>query len=139
MKTGSAIRDYAIDQMNHLLTSLAYQVHRTAKTPGPEQIHDLRVSIRRFAQGLKLFESFFPKWEVKKVRRMLKRMMRLTAEIRNRDITLVFLAEEAVPDHRRRVERERQVWQRQFSEMVRRWTARDFSSKWRNALSLRRV
>ena len=87
------MHDYAIEQMNRLLTTLAFQVHRAAKKPGPDEIHDLRVSIRRFSQGLQLFADFFPKWEVKKIRRMLKRYDAAHFPIRDRDITLEFLAE----------------------------------------------
>jgi CHAD domain-containing protein len=137
MNRSVGIHDYAIEQMNHLLTRLAFQVHRAAKTPGPDEIHDLRVSIRRFSQGLLLFSDFFPKWEEKKIKKMLKRMMRLTSEIRNRDIALEFLVKHRHGEHRHRLEQERANYERQFSEMVRRWSARDFSAKWRNALSLR--
>ena len=137
MKQGVGIHDYAIEQLNHLLTRLAFQLHRAAKTPGPDEIHDLRVSIRRFSQGLLLFSDFFPKWEEKKIKRLLKRMMRLTSEIRNRDIALEFLVKHQHGEHRHRLEQERSNYERQFSEMVRRWSARDFSAKWRNALSLR--
>jgi CHAD domain-containing protein len=136
-KTG--IHDFAIEQMNRLLTTLAFQVHRAAKKPGPDEIHDLRVSVRRFSQGLQLFADFFPKWEVKKIRKMLKRLMRVTSEIRDRDITLEFLAEAGQATHRPRLEKERNTYQRQFSQMLRRWSARDFSAKWRNGLSLRSV
>src|SRR5579863_9712329 len=114
------MHDYAIEQMNRLLTRLAFQVHRAAKKPGPDEIHDLRVSIRRFSQGLQLFSDFFPKWEVKKIRRMLKRMMQLTASIRDRDITLEFLAETKHKTHQTRLTKERGTYQRQFAEMVRR-------------------
>jgi CHAD domain-containing protein len=138
------MHDYAIEQMNRLLTTVAFQVHRAAKKPGPDEIHDLRVSIRRFSQGLALFADFFPKWEVKKIRRMLKRMMRLTSSIRDRDITLEFLtgSQHVTSEqgkHRPRLTRERGTYQRQFAEMVRRWSARDFSAKWRSGLSLRGV
>jgi len=138
------MHDYAVDQMNRLLTTLAFQVHRAAKKPGPDEIHDLRVSIRRFSQGLQLFSDFFPKWEIKKIDRMLKRMMRLTSSIRDRDITLEFLTGKQPGSsqqsaHRPRLARERSTYQRQFAEMVRRWSARDFSAKWRNGLSLRGV
>jgi CHAD domain-containing protein len=138
------MHDYAVEQMNRLLTTLAFQVHRAARKAGPDEIHDLRVSIRRFSQGLELFSSFFPKWEVKKIRRMLKRLMQLTSSIRDRDITLEFLAESPHASarhdtHRPRLERERATYQRQFAEMLRRWSARDFSAKWRNGLSLRGV
>ncbi len=139
MKAGATINDYAIEQMNRLLTTLAFQIHRAAKKPGPDEIHDLRVSIRRFTQGLLLFTEFFPKWEVKKIKRMLKRMMQLTSEIRNRDIAIEYLAELKAATHERRLERERMQYQRRFAEMVRRWSARDFSAKWRNRLSLRTV
>jgi CHAD domain-containing protein len=139
VSAASGIRDFAAEQMNHLLTRLAFQVHRAAKTPGPDEIHDLRVSIRRFSQGLALFSSFFPKWEVKKIKRVLKRMMRVTSEIRNRDITLEFVAKPEHREHQRRLQKERLTYQRQFSEMARRWSARDFSVKWRTGLSLRRV
>ncbi len=143
--TGKAsMHDYAVEQMNRLLTTLAFQVHRAARKAGPDEIHDLRVSIRRFSQGLELFSNFFPKWEVKKIRRMLKRLMQLTSSIRDRDITLEFLAESPHASsrrhtHRPRLERERATYQRQFAEMLRRWSARDFSAKWRNGLSLRGV
>lgn len=139
MTAETPIRDYAIEQMNHLLTRLAFQVHRAAQRPGPDEIHDLRVSIRRFAQGLLLFDDFFPAWEVKKIKRRLKRMMRLTSEIRDRDIALEFLDGTRETVHRRRFERERAAYERQFSEMVLRWSSREFSAKWRNGLSLRSV
>jgi len=139
MTPAAPIRAYAIEQMNHLLTRLAFQVHRAAKKPGPDEIHDVRVSIRRFSQGLSMFYDFFPAWEVKRVRKRLKRMMRLTSQIRDRDITLEFLAETKYATHAKRFERERLTYQREFSEMVRRWSARDFSAKWRNGLSLRSV
>jgi CHAD domain-containing protein len=142
--TKTSLHDYAIEQMNRLLTTLAFQVHRAAQKAGPDEIHDLRVSIRRFSQGLELFSEFFPKWEVKKIRRMLKRMMRLTSSIRDRDITLEFLTESQPTAsghsaHRPRLIRERSGYQRQFAEMARRWSAGDFSAKWRNGLSLRGV
>jgi CHAD domain-containing protein len=136
LKAAAAIHDYAIERMNHLLTTLAFQIQRAAKRPGPKEIHDLRVSIRRFTQGLRLFVDFFPLWEAKKIRRMLRRMMELTSGIRDRDIALEFLGKSRAAAHRERLEKERSRYQRQFAEMVRRWSARDFSAKWRAGLSL---
>jgi CHAD domain-containing protein len=139
MTAAKPIRDYAKEQLNHLLTRLAFELHRAAKQPGPDEIHDLRVSIRRFSQGLVVFHDFFPAWEVRKVEKRLKRMMRLTSQIRDRDITLEFLSEAKHTTHLRRFKHERSTYQREFSEMVRRWSARDFSAKWRNGLSLRGI
>ncbi len=60
MTAKSSMHDYAIEQMNRLLTTLAFQVHRAAKKPGPDEIHDLRVSIRRFSQGLRTVLRLLP-------------------------------------------------------------------------------
>ncbi len=139
MIRNTSIRDYAIEQMNGLLTRLAFQVHRTAKRPRAKEIHDLRVSIRRFSQGLRLFDDFFPKTEVKEIKKLLKRMMDLTSQIRNRDIALEFLASLNDTRHKGRLEKERAAYQRQFSVMMRRWSARDFSARWRTGLSLSTV
>ena len=133
------MKDFAVEQMNRLLTRLAFQVHRAAKKPGATEIHDVRVSIRRFSQSLLLFADFVPKGETKKIKRMLKRMMSVTSEIRNRDIALGFLVTLNATSHRPRLQRERVQYQRQFAEMVRRWSARDFSVKWRNTLALHTV
>jgi CHAD domain-containing protein len=137
MTGAPGIRDYALDQMNGLLTGLAFQIHRAAKVPGPEEIHDVRVSIRRFWQGLALFQDFFPSWEVKKIRRRLKRMMSLTSEIRNRDITLDYLEGLKQTRHRPRLVKKRLALQKEFSQMVQRWNARDFPARWRSGLSLK--
>lgn len=139
MSGSAGMQDYATEQMNHLLTRVAYQVHRTANKPGPDEIHDLRVSIRRFSQGLLLFSQFCPESEAKKINKLLKSMMQLTSAIRNRDIALEFLAKHPGTNHRHRLGQERSRLERQFSEMARRWSARDFSAKWRDGLSLRGV
>jgi CHAD domain-containing protein len=136
VNAATGIRDFALDQMNHLLTRLAFEIHRAAKVPGPEEIHDVRVSIRRFSQGLLLFKDLFPPWEAKKVKRRLKRMMRLTSEIRDRDITLDFLRSVKETRHRPRLVKQRLALQKEFAQMVRRWNARDFSANWRVGLSL---
>jgi CHAD domain-containing protein len=137
MSGAPGLRDYALEQMNHLLTRLAFQIHRAAKVPGPGEIHDVRVGIRRFGQGLLLFQDFFPPWEVKKIRRRLKRMMSLTSEIRDRDVTLEYLAGLKQTRHRPRLVKKRLALQKEFSQMVQRWNARDFSARWRSGLSLK--
>lgn len=136
MKPAAVIHDYAIEQTNRLLTTLASQIRRAAKRPGPDEIHDLRVSIRRFTEGLRLFAEFFPKSQAKKIRVMLRRMLRLTSDLRNRDIALEFLGKSPAAEHRKRLKKERADYQRRFSEMVRHWSARDFSAQWRDGLAL---
>src|SRR5437870_4524568 len=94
MINGSApIHEYALAQMDQLLKTLAQTLQRTAKKSAPDPVHDLRVSIRRFEQGLLLFTPLLPVAEVKEIRRSMKRMMDLTSEVRNRDIALDLLAD----------------------------------------------
>jgi len=133
------IRDYAVEQLNRLLTRLAFQLHRAAQTPGPGEIHDVRVSIRRFSQGLLIFADLLPEPQVKKIRKRLKAMMQLTSEIRNRDIAAEFVIQAKHTSHVARLRKERTGFQRQFIDLVRRWNARDFSAKWRNRLLLESV
>ena len=57
----------------------------------------------------------------------------------DRDIALEFLASLKETKHRPRLVKERLILQREFSEMGRRWNARDFSAKWRSGLSLRNI
>lgn len=74
---------------------------------------------------------------MKKIRRRLKRMMRLTSEIRDRDVTLEFLAGMKQTRHRPALVKKRLGLQKEFAQMVQRWNARDFSAKWRSGLSLK--
>ncbi|HTW64679.1 MAG TPA: CHAD domain-containing protein [Bryobacteraceae bacterium] len=135
----TSIQDFAAAQMSGLLTTLADRIHRAAKKPGPVEIHDLRVSIRRFSQGLQLFDEFYPKDQVKQIRVMLKGLMRLTSAIRDRDITLEYLAAAGHAAHQPRLEKERLSYQRQFARMLQRWSAQGFQNQWRSGLSLRNV
>lgn len=129
------LRDYADDQMNRLLTALVFRIHSAVKTPGPDQIHDVRVSIRRFSQGLIVLADLFPRTQVKKIKRRLKRLMRLTSEIRNRDIAVQMLAK-SQPELRQRLVHERRSFESEFLDLARRWAKRDFSAKWREGLDL---
>jgi CHAD domain-containing protein len=138
VKEAPPIRDFAVQQVNRLLSNLAFEAHRNIRARDPEAIHDLRVAIRRFDESLRLFPDFFPHWEIKKIRKRLRRMLDLTSEIRNRDIALEYLGEEKVKDAslRTHLQRDRKSHEREFTRMIGRWSARDFSAKWRTSLSL---
>ena len=138
MKDPVPIRDFAVSQINRLLTDLAFEAHRATKSSDADAIHDLRVAVRRFDEALRLFPDFFQHREIKKIRKRLNRMMDLTSEIRNRDIALRYLGKEKIKDPvlRESLQRDRRIQEREFARMIRRWTSRDFSAKWRTGLSL---
>ena len=136
MTVTTSLREYAPEQMQRLLTRLIFQIHRAAKMPGPDEIHDVRVCLRRFSQGLTLFGDLFPLREIKKIKRRLKHMLKLTSQIRDRDIALEFLAGLKETPHRERLLARRLALETEFAEMVRRWNTREFSAKWRGDLAL---
>jgi len=84
---------YANEQISARLGTLVYQVHAAAAQPKADTIHDLRVAIRRFLQSLEVFSSLLPKPAVKKIRKRLRRILNLSAAIRDRDIALELLSE----------------------------------------------
>lgn len=137
--TGKPIEKYAAEQASRRLDRFTFELRRAAKSGRADAIHDLRVSIRRLAQCLRVFEPFFPKPAAKKVRRRLRAIMDLAAEVRNRDITLALLTEAGagedatlygtLAEHRKQAEQ-------QFLDSIRRWGRREFPAKWRSRLSL---
>ena len=78
MDTGT----FAVDSATKLLERLAFQIHHVRQNGDVEAVHDLRVAIRRFGQSLVLFKDVFAGKDVKKIRRRLKELMKLTNEPR---------------------------------------------------------
>src|SRR5205085_11543792 len=90
--TEPTMREYALQQTAILLRRLAFQVNRAAKARGADDIHDLRVAIRRFSRALRLFAQFYPAGSWKKIRRQLSDLMDRAGNVRERDIALEMLA-----------------------------------------------
>ena len=131
------MRDYARQQTAILLRRLAFQLSRAIKQGDPAAIHDLRVSIRRLSRCLRVFAQFFPDRSWKKIRRELAGLTDLASGVRDRDITLEFLA--GVPRPRAaaaRIESERRKLRRDLTLELRLWRSRGFSRKWRRKLEL---
>ena len=83
---GLPIREYAQGQASDLLRRMAFQSNRVTRVKQEETVHDLRVSIRRLTQCLRVFEQFFPQDRAKGLRRKLGDILDLASEVRNRDI-----------------------------------------------------
>jgi len=86
------ISSYARDQARARLKQfLAAQRHARGHLDDAESIHDLRVSIRRLTQCLKIFNGLFAPGPVKKFHRRLKKLMDRCADVRNCDIATELL------------------------------------------------
>jgi CHAD domain-containing protein len=133
--TGSEpIEQYGVARIDQSLKKLALAFQRAAKTSAPKAIHDFRVGIRRFSQSLLLFADFVPAAEVKQIRKLLKKTMDLTSEIRNRDIALELLPDSGHTKLRQQLRRDRKAYADQFAEMVKQWRAEQLPMSWRSAL-----
>lgn len=129
-----SLRDYAAAQLRARLDKLAQEAARASASPDEEAIHDLRVSIRRFTQGLILFAGLLPSGPVKQMRKELKRVMKLTNELRNRDIALEYLGSEGDPHAKELLLRDRAGYAEEFRDLMARFTPAISAGHWRAAL-----
>jgi CHAD domain-containing protein len=129
--------EYAADRADRLLGQLAFEVSHARQRPDADNVHDLRVGIRRFTQALVVFEPCFPAKEAAKIRRRLKEMMALAGEVRNFDIALKFLSRSDLAESgalRSQLQAGRKEAERALVCALRRWTERKSSAKWRRGL-----
>jgi CHAD domain-containing protein len=133
------MRLYARAQVFTLLRSLEVRMHEAAKLRDVDSIHDLRVAIRRFQQGLQIFRQFVSGGHRKKIRRRLRKIMQLSGEIRNRDIALDLLRQAGLPARSTvpaRLLRERKQFQNELLALFDRWGKRNLYRKWGSRLGL---
>jgi CHAD domain-containing protein len=133
------IRDHAAGQAYTLLRRLARQANRTARLSDAGSVHDLRVSIRRLAQCLRVFGQFFPRERGKKFRKRLTAVMDLASAVRDRDIAMELLAAARIPSDSallRVLSQERAGAERSLAAALERWRRRGFQKKWRSRLEL---
>ena len=68
------------------------ELERATTQPDEEAVHDLRVSIRRFSQALRIFAPLFPGKAVKRIRARMKVVMDAAAVVRDLDVGMESLA-----------------------------------------------
>lgn len=133
------MRPYVREQTAARLGRFAYQVARTSQAWDAEAIHDLRVSIRRFSQCLRVFSAFFPRGKAKKVRRYLKSVMDLAAAVRNLDIAQELGARAGMAPSAalmQSLRRQRAQAQASLLAALKEWSRRNLSRRWRVRLEL---
>jgi CHAD domain-containing protein len=133
------MREYVRLQSGTLLRRLAEQVNRTARTGDADQIHNLRVAIRRLRRCLRVFAQFYPGHSWKRIRRRLAALMLACGSVRDRDIAIGLLQEAGVPPASplvRQLDAERRAASQELRRELLRWKARGFSRRWRVRLEL---
>ncbi|MBZ5608404.1 MAG: CHAD domain-containing protein [Acidobacteriia bacterium] len=130
-------RKFAAEQTSKLLRRLAFQINRGLKSRDAAAIHDLRVSIRRFTQALVVFKPCYRGKEMRKIRQRLKRIMIPAGEVRNHDIALKLISKSPRGDAselRSKLQGRRKESERLLMSLLKRWTERRSSQKWRAEL-----
>jgi len=134
---GTATRRFAREQADRRLGRLAFQIGRAIKSRNAEAIHDLRVTIRRFAQALRAFKPCFHGKALRKIRRELKQIMAVAGEVRNHDIALKLVAKSKKAQGtglQSKIQGGRREAERSLITLLKRWLERKSSLKWRSAL-----
>lgn len=133
------IEEYGRQQTRDLLRRMEFQASRTCRLQNEAAVHDLRVSIRRLQQCLRVFRQFLPGAPRKKLRQELKRVLDMASEVRNRDIALDILrqAEEFDTQALQRIlQDERRRSARTLEQELQKWTKKNQQRKWRQKLGL---
>jgi CHAD domain-containing protein len=131
------MRKFVDSQTGILLRKFESQVSRAAKECDADEIHNLRVAIRRLRRCLQVFSEFYPGRSWKKIRRRLAELMDAAGEARDRDIALELLAAAGISPRSaavRQLEDERRKAGHTLQQELGRWKERDFARKWREEL-----
>jgi CHAD domain-containing protein len=133
------MRNYAAGQLSGSLTRLAFEVRRASRHGRPDEVHDLRVSIRRFLACLSIFRDHFSSRVAKKCRRRLRRVLDLAAEVRNRDVSIELVGQAGAGPRSALfgwLTETRHSAMEELVEELCRLNRREFSRRWRAALEL---
>lgn len=93
-----AHRHVAAEHFTRLLHRFAAQLQETSRSPAPDPIHDLRVSIRRFDQILSTLKDWFDSRKLQTVRRQLKTLFDAAGDVRDCDIAIDLIARSGLND-----------------------------------------
>jgi len=106
-----------------------------------DPIHDLRVSIRRFTQELRVFKPWFGAGTVKKIRRPLRKLMEQCAAVRNCDVAMEVLRTAGCeqPALVAGLDQERRRTRHQLANRLEEWHKKDRVRKWRDRLRVGRA
>src|SRR5580693_2086033 len=98
MASATTTGRFATEQADMLLQGVTTRITRTIRSHGIGEVHDLRVSIRRFSRILIVLKPCFPRGESRRIRRGLKRIMVQAGNVRDHDIAMRLLAKMALPE-----------------------------------------
>jgi len=129
--------DFAKEEADELLRRVTSQIARATKSQGIDEMHDLRVAIRRFTRILAVLKPCFPRSESRRMRSGLKRIMLQAGDVRNYDIAVHLITRIELPESGSLVRHYHIVREQAATTLkasLQRWTSRNLSARWRAAL-----
>ena len=81
--------------LTHLVEDLVSVMRRAVEMPGIDAVHDLRVSVRRASEGLRIYRDQLPK--ARRLSKEIKAIRDLAAAVRDRDVTRQLLRRHRLP------------------------------------------
>ncbi len=100
------MRKYGLQKVALLLDATLHQIDHAGKNQDPDSVHKLRVSIRRLQQALRVFRDFLPIEGAAVIKKRLKGILKLAAQVRERDIAVEMLATAGMPTESMDVDRQ---------------------------------
>jgi CHAD domain len=137
--SAAPIQIFARSQLDERLKRVEKEWERCAGNLDELSIHDFRVALRRFGEGLWLFRRLFPKAQRRQVREELRGVMRLSARVRDVDIVMgsFTLASVAVsPEIRLFLENERSIAAAAFEASLAVGLRTQAGRRWRQTIEL---
>jgi triphosphatase len=117
---------------------VARKIVAQSKRRDADAIHDLRVSIRRLEQDLRVFRDWFEPDQVKRIRGRLRKLMERCAAVRNCDIAIEVLRAAGLrsPGLFAGLEQERWRTREELARTLQSWRRRDRVRHWRGQLQV---
>ena len=73
------------------------EIDRISRNAGVDEVHDLRVSIRRFTQAVRIFDPLLPK-RARKIVKRVRTLLAAAGEVRDLDVGIERLLKLGVPE-----------------------------------------
>jgi CHAD domain-containing protein len=128
----SETQEFAARQTRRLSRQLAVQINRALKSCDARAVHQVRVAIRRFNQGVAVCKPCFPAKDLRKCRRRLKKIMSAAGEVRNCDVADKLLDRWSLPHADRlrlKLTIRREEAARDLVAELKRWTDRRLTAQ----------
>jgi CHAD domain-containing protein len=126
-----AIPSEVAGKLEAAIRRFASEAGRCAHNAGPDEVHDVRVSIRRLEQALDIFAQWLPPKPVRKILGRLKETLKMAGDVRDRDIAV-----ELIGEVRSAIQSERYAASARFMAALGDLTAAEVPAKWEAKLGL---